>query len=141
MWGLPAQTQFQLHAGIFRGQFWDFCPSRRWSFDTRSVTESPHIIQDIFVMDWVQPSGSYRMALQMSSRSTSGWSMLSHCVHLVVPWICKTQTAYLYGVRNRGEHLEDASYVIDDTDSDESVIEEWDPTILLGTPYNIIMII
>jgi hypothetical protein len=31
--------------------------------------------------------------------------------------------------------------VIDDTDSDESVIEEWDPTILLGTPYNIIMII
>jgi hypothetical protein len=35
--------------------------------------------------------------------------------------------------------LEDASHVIDDTDSDESVIEERDPTILLETPYNIIM--
>jgi hypothetical protein len=40
-----------------------------------------------------------------------------------------------------GEHLEDASHVIDDTDSDQSVIEEWDPTILLETPYNIIMIL
>ena len=29
-----------------------------------------------------------------------------------------------YGVRNWGEYLEDASYVIDDTDSDQSVIEE-----------------
>jgi len=29
-----------------------------------------------------------------------------------------------YGVRNWGEYLEDASHVIDDTDSDESVIEE-----------------
>ena len=38
-------------------------------------------------------------------------------------------------------YLEDASHVIDDTDSDESVIEEWDPTILLGTIYNVIMII
>ena len=37
--------------------------------------------------------------------------------------------------------LEDTSPVIDDTDSDESVIEERDPTILLGTPYNIIMIL
>jgi hypothetical protein len=27
------------------------------------------------------------------------------------------------------------------TDSDQSVIEEWDPTILLETPYNIIMIL
>jgi hypothetical protein len=44
-----------------------------------------------------------------------------------------------YGVR--GEHLEDASHMIDDTDSDQSVIEKWDPTILLETPYNIIMIL
>ena len=29
-----------------------------------------------------------------------------------------------YGVRNWGEHLEDASHMIDDTDSDQSVIEE-----------------
>jgi hypothetical protein len=29
-----------------------------------------------------------------------------------------------YGVRNWGEHLEDASHVIDDTESDQSVIEE-----------------
>jgi hypothetical protein len=43
--------------------------------------------------------------------------------------------------RNWGEYLEDASHVIDDTDSDQSVIEEWDPTILLETPYNIIMIL
>ena len=57
--------------------------------------ESPHIIQDIFVMDRVQPNGSYHMVLQMSSRSTSCWSMLSHRVHLVVPWICKAQTAYI----------------------------------------------
>jgi hypothetical protein len=35
-----------------------------------------------------------------------------------------------------GEYLEDASHVIDDTDSDQSVIEEWDPTILLETLYN-----
>jgi hypothetical protein len=36
-----------------------------------------------------------------------------------------------YGVRNWGEHLADASHVIDHTDNDQSVIEEWDPTILL----------
>jgi heat shock protein HslJ len=42
---------------------------------------------------------------------------------------------------NWGKHLEDGSHVIDDTDSDQSVIEEWDPTILLETPYNIIMIL
>ena len=46
--------------------------------------EAPHIIPDIFVMDRVQPNGSYRMVLQMLSRSTSCWSMLSHRVHLVV---------------------------------------------------------
>jgi hypothetical protein len=32
-----------------------------------------------------------------------------------------------------GGHLEDASHVIDHTDSDQSVIEELDPTILLET--------
>jgi hypothetical protein len=60
-----------------------------------------HIIQDIFVMDRVQPA----------------W-YCKYRAHLVVPWICKTQTAYvlLCGVRNWGEHLEDASHVIDDTD-------------------------
>jgi hypothetical protein len=73
-------------------------------------------------MDRVQPNPSYRMVLQMSSRSTSCWSMLSHRVHLVVPWISKAQTAYI--LRSRGEHLEDASHMIDDTDSDQSVIEE-----------------
>jgi hypothetical protein len=67
--------------------------------DTRSVTESPHIIQDIFVIDRVHPNGSYRMVLQMSSRNTSCWSMFSHRVHLVVPWICKAQTAC---IRNWG---------------------------------------
>jgi hypothetical protein len=50
-------------------------------------------------------------------------------------------TIYSVLVRNWGEHLEDASHVIDDTDSDESVLVEWYPTILLGTSYNIIMII
>ena len=73
--------------------------------DARSVTESPHIIQDIFVMDRVQPNGSYRMLLQMSSRSTSCWSMLSHRVHLVVPWICKAQTAYILRSQELGETL------------------------------------
>ena len=48
-------------------------------------------------------------------------SMLSHCVHPVVPW---HKPHISYGVRNWGEYLEDASYVIDDTDSDQSVIEE-----------------
>ena len=72
-------------------------------------------------MDRVQPNPSYRMVLQMSSRSTSCWSMLSHRV-LVVPWICKAQTAY--SLRSQGEHLEDASHMIDDTDSDQSVIGE-----------------
>ena len=76
-------------------------------------------------MDRVQPNGSYHMVLQMSSRSTSCWSMLTHRVHLVVPWICKTQTHISYGVRNwGGGHLEDASHVIDHIDSDQSVIEE-----------------
>jgi hypothetical protein len=77
-------------------------------------------------MDRVQPNGSYRMVLQMSSRSTSCWSMLSHRVHLVVPWICKTQTAYILRSQELGggEYLEDASHVIDHTDSDQSVIEE-----------------
>ena len=65
--------------------------------------ESPHIIQDIFVMDRVQPNPSYRMVLQMSSRSTSCWSMLSHRVHLVVPWICKAQTVYI--LRSQGGTL------------------------------------
>ena len=82
-----------------------------------------HIIQDIFVMDRVQPNGSDRMVLHMSSRSTSCWSMLSHRVHLVVPWICKAQTAYILRSQGGG-HLEDASHMIDDTDSDQSVIEE-----------------
>ena len=72
---ISSKTQFQLHAGIFRGQIWDFCPSRRWPFDTRSVTESPCIIQDIFVMDRVQSNGSFRMVLQMSSWSTSCWNI------------------------------------------------------------------
>jgi hypothetical protein len=58
----------------------------------------------------------------------------------------KTLTAVLILVmwlitRIGGEHLEDASHVIDHTESDQSVIEEWDPTILLETPYNIIMIL
>ena len=75
-------------------------------------------------MDRVQPNGSYRMVLQMSSRSTSCWSMLSHRVHLVVPWICKAQTAYILWSQELGEHLKDASHMIDDTGSDQSVIEE-----------------
>ena len=75
-------------------------------------------------MDRVQPNGSYRMVLQMSSRSTSCWSMLSHRVHLVVHWICKAQTVYILRSQELGEHLEDASHVIDDTDSDESVLVE-----------------
>jgi hypothetical protein len=75
-------------------------------------------------MDRVQPNGSYRMVLQMSSRSTSCWIMFSHRVHRVVPWICKTQTAYILRSQELGEHLEDASHVIDDTDSDESVLVE-----------------
>ena len=59
-------------------------------------------IQDIFDMDRVQPNPNYRMVLQMSSRSTSCWSMLSHRV-LVVPWKCKAQTAYI--LRSQGETL------------------------------------
>jgi hypothetical protein len=52
--------------------------------------------------------------------------MLSHRVHLVVPWICKTQTAYILRSQELGGggHLEDASHVIDHIDSDQSVIEE-----------------
>ena len=73
-----------------------------------------HIILDIFVMDRVQPA--WYCKCRAGTRVVG--SMLSHRVHLVVPWICKTQTAYvlLCGVRNWGEHLEDASYVMDDTD-------------------------
>ena len=52
-----------------------------------------------------------------------------------------TNRIYLTESGIGGEHLEDASHMIDDTDSDQSVIEEWDPTILLETPYNIIMIL
>ena len=50
-----------------------------------------------------------------------------------------TNRIYLTESGIGGEHLEDASHMIDDTDSDQSVIEEWDPTILLETP--IIMIL
>jgi hypothetical protein len=32
-------------------------------------------------------------------------------------------------------------YLDDDTESDQNVIDEWDPTILLETPYDIIMIL
>ena len=56
-------------------------------------------------LDRVQPNGSYRMVLQMSSRSTSCWSMLSHRVHLVVPWICKAQTAYILRSQELGGTL------------------------------------
>ena len=49
-------------------------------------------------------------------------AMLSHRVHLEVPWICKTQTAYI--LQSLGGHFEDASHVIDGNDSDESAIEE-----------------
>jgi hypothetical protein len=45
--------------------------------------------------------------------------------------------------RVSNDHLLDGqksqNHMIDDTDSDQSVIGEWDPTILLETPYNIIM--
>ena len=76
-------------------------------------------------MDRVQPNGSYRMVLQMSSRSTSCWSMLSHRVHLVYLGYARHTPHISYGVRNwGGGHLEDASHVIDDIDSDQSVIEE-----------------
>jgi hypothetical protein len=124
----------------FRGQFWDVSIKKMitwYAFGYRVATHHPgHIC---YGSSTAQRSD--RMVLHMSSRSTSCWSMLSHRVHLVVPWICKTQTHISYGVRNWGEHLEDASHVIDDTDSDESVLVEWYPTILLGTSYNIIMII
>ena len=73
-----------------------------------------HITQDIFVMDRVQPA--WYCKCRAGARVVG--SMLSHRVHLVVPWICKTQTAYvlLCGVGNWGEHLKDASHVTDDTD-------------------------
>jgi hypothetical protein len=45
------------------------------------------------------------MVLQMLSRSMSCWSMLSHRVHLEVPWICKAQTAYILRSQELGGTL------------------------------------
>ena len=83
--------------------------------DTRSVTESPHIIQDIFVMDRVTA---------WYCKCRAGTRVVGVCSHIAsILW-------YLGYARHKriyqelGEHLEDASHVIDDTDSDQSVIEE-----------------
>ena len=83
-------------------------------------------------------SKTYLLWIEYSPTEVTAWyckcragarvvgSMLSHHVHRVVPWICKTQTAYILRSKELGGggHLEDASHVIDHTDSDQSVIEE-----------------
>jgi hypothetical protein len=56
--------------------------------DTRSVTESPHIIQDIFVIDRVHPNGSYRMVLVGSHSSIALWSLSVSSITLLASSKC-----------------------------------------------------
>jgi hypothetical protein len=119
----------------------DFCPSRRWSFDTRSVTVATHhpghICYGSSTAQRKLPHGTANVEQEhklldyvLTSRPSCGTLDMQD-----------TNRIYLTESGIGGEHLEDASHVIDHTDSDQSVIEEWDPTILLETPYNIIMIL
>ena len=82
-------------------------------------------------MDRVQPNGTWYCKCRAGAR------VVGVCSHIAsILWYhgyARHKPHISYGVRNWGEHLEDASHVIDHTDSDQSVIEELDPTILLET--------
>ena len=58
----------------------------------------------------------------------AGARVVGVCSHIVsILWYlgyARHKPHISYGDRNWGEHLEDASHVIDDTDSDESVLVE-----------------
>jgi hypothetical protein len=75
---------------------------------------------------WIEYSPAEATAWHFKCRA--GARVVGVCSHIVsILWYlgyARHKPHISYGVRNRGEHLEDASYVIDDTDSDESVIEE-----------------
>ena len=92
--------------------------------DTRSL-QSRHTSSRTYLL-WIEYSPMEVIAWYCKCRA--GTRVVGVCSHIAsILWYlgyARHKPHISYRIRNWGEQLEDASHVIDDTESDQSVIEE-----------------